>query len=163
MGHFAHPPRCWESVLFFGNGGGGSGLAAAAAGVSAGRAGQQGDMRNQILFAGIVVGVLAAPPAALAQQAGSTPTRYSSPHRKSRLHSASVRSSAGLWRGFRRDQLSIGGVPTVNLVVSARYTHAHNGVMDRADFDGMVDLVVALVRKLDAGTVARLRDFTPEP
>lgn len=59
-------------------------------------------------------------------------------------------------------QKSNGGVPTVNLVVPARYTHAHNGVIDRADFDRMVDLVVAMIRRLDAPTVAKLRDFTPE-
>jgi len=58
-------------------------------------------------------------------------------------------------------QKSNGGVPTVNLVVPARYTHAHNGIIDRADFDGMVDLVVALIKRLDAATVARLRDFSP--
>ncbi|UAK25378.1 M42 family metallopeptidase [Sphingomonas nostoxanthinifaciens] len=55
------------------------------------------------------------------------------------------------------------GVPTVNLVVPVRYTHVHNGIMDRADFDGMVDLVVALIQKLDAPTVAKLRDYTPAP
>jgi endoglucanase len=60
-------------------------------------------------------------------------------------------------------QKSNGGVPTVNLVIPVRYTHAHNGVMDRGDFDRTVDLVVALLQKLDAPTVARLRDFTPEP
>ena len=59
-------------------------------------------------------------------------------------------------------QKSNGGVPTVNLVVPVRYTHAHNGVMDRADFDRMVDLVVALIQKMDAPTVAHLRDFTPD-
>ena len=58
-------------------------------------------------------------------------------------------------------QRSNGGVPTINLVVPVRYTHAHNGVIDRRDFDGMVDLVVALVQRLDAAEVARLRDFTP--
>jgi endoglucanase len=58
-------------------------------------------------------------------------------------------------------QASNGGVPTVNLVVPARYTHAHNGIIDRKDFDGMVDLVVALIGRLDAKTVADLRDFTP--
>jgi len=58
-------------------------------------------------------------------------------------------------------QKSNGGVPTVNLVVPARYTHAHNGVIDRADFDRTVELVVALIKRLDAGTVARLRDFAP--
>jgi endoglucanase len=55
-----------------------------------------------------------------------------------------------------------GGAPTVNLVVPARYTHAHNGIVNRRDFDQMVELVVALLQRLDAGTVARLRDFTPE-
>ncbi len=60
-------------------------------------------------------------------------------------------------------QKSTGGAPTINLVVPARYTHAHNGVIDRADFDRMVDLVVGLIQKLDASTVARVRDFTPEP
>ena len=49
----------------------------------------------------------------------------------------------------------------MNLVVPARYTHAHNGVIDRGDFDGMVDLVVALIRRMDARTVAEMRDFTP--
>ena len=58
-------------------------------------------------------------------------------------------------------QATAGGVPTVNLVVPARYTHAHNGIVDRADFDRMVDLVVALIGRLDAATVARLRDFSP--
>ena len=58
-------------------------------------------------------------------------------------------------------QKSNGGVPTVNLVVPARYTHAHNGVIDRADFDRTVELVVALIKRLDAATVARLRDFSP--
>jgi putative aminopeptidase FrvX len=58
-------------------------------------------------------------------------------------------------------QRSNGGVPTVNLVVPIRYTHAHNGVMNRRDFDQMVDLLVALLQKLDAPTVERIRDFTP--
>jgi endoglucanase len=58
-------------------------------------------------------------------------------------------------------QKSNGGVPTINLVVVARYTHAHNGIINRGDFDKMVDLMVALIQKLDAKTVANLRDFTP--
>lgn len=57
-------------------------------------------------------------------------------------------------------QKSGGGVPTVNLVVPARYMHAHNGVINRRDFDQMVDLVVAMIQKLDEATVARLRDFS---
>lgn len=59
-------------------------------------------------------------------------------------------------------QATAGGVPTVNLVVAVRYTHAHNGILDRADFDRMVDLVVALIGRLDAPMVAHLRDFAPE-
>ncbi|WP_242185035.1 M42 family metallopeptidase [Sphingomonas sp. CARO-RG-8B-R24-01] len=70
-----------------------------------------------------------------------------------------------LVQGYGDDSAAIqatnGGVPTVNLVVPARYTHAHNGIIDRADFDRTVDLVVALIGKLDARTVADLRDFTP--
>jgi putative aminopeptidase FrvX len=59
-------------------------------------------------------------------------------------------------------QKSNGGVPTVNLVVPARYTHAHNGVINRRDFDQMVELLVALLQKLDAATVQRIRDFAPQ-
>ena len=58
-------------------------------------------------------------------------------------------------------QKSNGGVPTVNLVIPTRYTHAHNGMISRADFDRMVDLMVALVERLDAPTVARIRSFAP--
>ncbi|HEX8785874.1 MAG TPA: M42 family metallopeptidase [Telluria sp.] len=54
------------------------------------------------------------------------------------------------------------GVPTVNLVVPVRYTHAHNGIMNRQDFDQMVELVVAMLKKLDAGEVKRIRDFAPD-
>lgn len=58
-------------------------------------------------------------------------------------------------------QKAAGGAPTVNIVVPVRYTHAHNGVMDRKDFDATVDLVVAVLKALDAPTVAHLRDFAP--
>jgi endoglucanase len=53
------------------------------------------------------------------------------------------------------------GAPTVNIGVPVRYMHVHNGVIDRKDFDATVDLVVAMIKKLDAAEVARLRDFTP--
>ncbi len=58
-------------------------------------------------------------------------------------------------------QKSNGGVPTVNLVVPIRYTHAHNGVMNRHDFDQLVDLLVTLLQRLDGPTVQQIRDFTP--
>jgi endoglucanase len=70
-----------------------------------------------------------------------------------------------LVQGYGDDSSEIqkagGGVPTVNIGIPVRYTHAHNGVMDRADFDRTVDLVVALIKHLDGATVARLRDFAP--
>ena len=72
---------------------------------------------------------------------------------------------ADIVQGYGDDSAAIqrsnGGVPTVNLVVPIRYTHAHNGVMNRRDFDQMVDLLVALLQKLDATAVDRVRDFTP--
>ena len=58
-------------------------------------------------------------------------------------------------------QESSGGVPTLNFVVPVRYTHAHNGIVNRGDFDRMVDLMVAVLQKLDARTVEELRDFAP--
>ena len=58
-------------------------------------------------------------------------------------------------------QKSNGGVPTVCLLIPVRYTHAHNGVLNRRDFDQTVDLLVALLQRLDAATVHRVRDFTP--
>ncbi|WP_263382867.1 M42 family metallopeptidase [Granulicella arctica] len=60
-------------------------------------------------------------------------------------------------------QTAAGGAPTVNLVVPIRYTHAHNGIVNRKDFDQTVDLVVAMLLQLDAKTVEELRDFTPKP
>ena len=51
------------------------------------------------------------------------------------------------------------GVPVTTILVPARSTHAHNGIIDRADFDKTVDLVVALIQSFDAGTVARIKRF----
>jgi putative aminopeptidase FrvX len=58
-------------------------------------------------------------------------------------------------------QKSNGGVPTVNLTIPTRYTHSHNSIINRGDFDHMVDLVTAMLQKLDAAQVARLRNFAP--
>ncbi len=55
------------------------------------------------------------------------------------------------------------GAPTLNIVTPVRYTHAHNGVANRGDFDRTVDLLVALLQHLDQTTVDRIRDFTPQP
>ena len=42
------------------------------------------------------------------------------------------------------------GVPAINIAVPTRYLHSHNGVISRKDFDGAVQLVTELVRRLDA-------------
>jgi putative aminopeptidase FrvX len=70
-----------------------------------------------------------------------------------------------LVQGYGDDSAEIqaanGGTPTVNLVVPVRYTHAHNGIVNRRDFDQMVELVVAMLTHLDAAAVAEIRDFAP--
>lgn len=71
-----------------------------------------------------------------------------------------------LVQGYGDDSAAIqesnGGVPTVNLVAPIRYTHAHNGILNRRDFDGLVDLLTNLLVELDAQTVAQIRDFAPQ-
>jgi putative aminopeptidase FrvX len=58
-------------------------------------------------------------------------------------------------------QKSNGGAPTITLVVPTRYTHAHNGIINRADYDRTVELLVGIIERLDAATVKQLRDFSP--
>jgi putative aminopeptidase FrvX len=53
------------------------------------------------------------------------------------------------------------GAPSLNIVVPVRYTHAHNGIVNRADFDRTVELMVQLLQHLDQATVDRIRDFAP--
>jgi len=48
------------------------------------------------------------------------------------------------------------GVPTVVLSIPTRHIHSHGGIIHRQDFDHTVDLVSAIIRKLDAATVAEL-------
>jgi putative aminopeptidase FrvX len=49
-----------------------------------------------------------------------------------------------------------GGVPTVVIGVPTRHIHSHVGIMHRDDYDNALELVVALVRKLDETTVQGL-------
>ena len=53
------------------------------------------------------------------------------------------------------------GIPVTTILVPARSTHAHNGIIDRADFDRTVDLVVAVIESLDDANVSRLKSFAP--
>ena len=69
-------------------------------------------------------------------------------------------------QGFGDDagaiKLNGSGVPVTTLLVPTRSTHTHNGVIDRADFDRTVDLLVALLKRLDGPTVAKIRSFESE-
>jgi len=112
-------------------------------------------------------GVLGAGPGLFIYDSSALPNRRLAGLTRETARAKGIPLQLDLVQGYGDDsseiQKSTGGAPTVNLVVPARYTHAHNGIIDRADFDGMVDLVVAMLQKLDAPTVARMRDFTPEP
>jgi putative aminopeptidase FrvX len=65
--------------------------------------------------------------------------------------------------GFGEDgsmlQRSARGIPTVNLGVPTRYAHSQSGVIDRADYDHAVKLVLEMVRALDQAAVASIRSF----
>ncbi len=51
------------------------------------------------------------------------------------------------------------GRPAINFAVPTRYTHLHTGVIDWADLDHAIDLLVAVLAHLDSGTVAALTKF----
>ena len=48
------------------------------------------------------------------------------------------------------------GVPTIVLSIPARHIHSHSAIIHRDDFDQAVQLLVAVLRRLDADTVAAL-------
>jgi putative aminopeptidase FrvX len=48
------------------------------------------------------------------------------------------------------------GVPTVVIGVAARHIHSHSSIIHREDYDHAVQLLVALINRLDAVTVAGL-------
>ncbi|HCJ10926.1 MAG TPA: peptidase M28, partial [Clostridiales bacterium] len=51
------------------------------------------------------------------------------------------------------------GVPSVVISVPTRYIHSHTSLLSLEDYDNTVKLVTALMRRLDAETVAALTDF----
>ena len=108
---------------------------------------------------------LGAGPGLFLYDASELPNRKLVAFVKQTAHGEGIPLQFDLVTGYGDDsaeiQKSNGGVPTVNLVVPVRYTHAHNGIVNRADFDRTVDLVVALLTKLDAAAVASIRDFRP--
>jgi len=57
-----------------------------------------------------------------------------------------------------RIHLHRSGVPTVVLGVPTRHIHSHSGIMHRDDYDRLLELLKALIEKLDAETVAGLTE-----
>jgi putative aminopeptidase FrvX len=56
-------------------------------------------------------------------------------------------------------QKSARGVPAVNIGIPTRYAHSQSGVIERADYDRTVELVVKMIERLTAAEVAALREF----
>jgi putative aminopeptidase FrvX len=56
-------------------------------------------------------------------------------------------------------QRSSTGVPVLNFVVPARYTHANTGIIDRSDFDNAVTLLADVLKRLNASAVRGLTSF----
>lgn len=55
-----------------------------------------------------------------------------------------------------RIHLSGEGVPTLSMGVAARYIHSHVSIISRRDYEATVDLMVAVVKRLDRRTVESL-------
>lgn len=49
------------------------------------------------------------------------------------------------------------GVPSLSITVATRYIHSHAAILHRDDFENAVKLLVAVIKKLDNETVAKLR------
>lgn len=64
---------------------------------------------------------------------------------------------AGGGTDSNRFQISGHGTPSLAICVPSRYIHSHSSVIDRRDYDAALKLLVAVVRRLDAVTVARIR------
>ena len=67
-------------------------------------------------------------------------------------HQVAVRRSGGT--DASTFQFAGEGVPCVVLGVPVRYIHAHNGILDLRDYESTLNLVKAMVRRLDAERVA---------
>ena len=106
---------------------------------------------------------LGAGPGIFLYDSSALPNRKFTQYVKDTARAAQIPLQLDLVQGYGDDsaelQKSTAGVPTVNLVVPARYTHAHNGIISRKDFDRMVDLLIALIDGLDDSKVRQIRDF----
>jgi len=52
--------------------------------------------------------------------------------------------------------VSRSGVPTIFICIETRYIHSHNSIINRKDYDNVVKLAIALIKKLDKKTVESL-------
>ncbi|QDI91099.1 M42 family peptidase [Salicibibacter halophilus] len=52
--------------------------------------------------------------------------------------------------------LTADGVPALSISVATRYIHTHAGILHRDDFEHAVDLIVAVIEKLDDDTVKQI-------
>lgn len=55
-----------------------------------------------------------------------------------------------------RIHLSRRGVPSMTLAIATRYIHSHGAMLSRKDYDNLVKLIVAVIKRLDAKTVKGL-------
>ncbi len=108
---------------------------------------------------------LGAGPGLFLYDASALPNRKFTAFVKQTAAAANLPLQFDLVTGYGEDSAEIqksgGGAPTVNLVIPVRYTHAHNGILNRRDFDQTVDLLVALLLRLDAAAVENIRAFAP--
>jgi len=55
-----------------------------------------------------------------------------------------------------RIHISRAGVPCIYMGVATRYIHSHTSIIHRNDFDNLVKLLIAVIKRLDSKTVAKL-------
>lgn len=72
-------------------------------------------------------------------------------------HQVAVRTGGGT--DAKAIQLHRCGVPTIVLGVPVRYAHSHVGILSLDDYEQTLQLLLALLKRLDAGTVASLTEF----
>jgi putative aminopeptidase FrvX len=51
------------------------------------------------------------------------------------------------------------GKPAINFAVATRYLHTHNSLIDRADLDRAIELLLKILPRLDAKTVSEISRF----
>lgn len=65
-------------------------------------------------------------------------------------------SLAGGGTDAGRIHMSRRGVPSMTISIATRYIHSHAAMLSRKDYDNMVKLIVAVIKRLDAKTVKSL-------